>query len=180
MCNTGFLFIMLVFSLYFNINQPSLDFLFILDRVTSPTRSSTRITSEIPKLWWPTDIWGNIGWNLSKIFSKKFLTSTHIPPGTTGDHKLVTSDPVITSYFQGKICMHNWWPTGAKLSLEARYYPQRVFPPLKLLCYSWPWWGSLTFVANNTTTGYQFWLICIRCMWFHFRIGQNGIGKNAF
>ncbi len=48
-----------------------------------------------------------------------------------------------------------------------------------LYFYSWPRCGSLTFVANNITTGYQIWLICIRCVWFHFRIGRNGIGKNT-
>ncbi len=52
--------------------------------------------------------------------------------------------------------------------------------------------GSLTFVAINRTTGYQFSLIYnqqllwsllwtpgdgLKCMWFKFRIGQNGIGK---
>ncbi len=55
----------------------------------------------------------------------------------------------------------------------------KIFPPLKLLYYSWPRCGSLTFVAINRITGYQFWLLCIRCMWFQYRIGQNGIGKNT-
>ncbi len=55
----------------------------------------------------------------------------------------------------------------------------KIFPPLKFLCHSWPRRGSLTFVAIDRITGYQFWLICIRRMWFHFRIGQNGIGKNT-
>ncbi len=61
----------------------------------------------------------------------------------------------------------------SKYSLEACYSSQKVFPPLKLLCYSWPRCGSLTFVAIYRTTRYQFWFIIIRCMWFHFRIGQN-------
>ena len=74
-----------------------------------------------------------------------------------------------------------------KNSLEASYLSQKV-SPLKLHCYSGHgqlihWMAdrpmlSLTFVAINRTTRYQFWLICISCMWFHFRIGQNGIGKN--
>ncbi len=55
----------------------------------------------------------------------------------------------------------------------------KIFPPLKLHCYSWPRCGSLTFAAINRTTGYRFWLICISCMWFHFMIGQNGIRKNT-
>ena len=55
-----------------------------------------------------------------------------------------------------------------------------TFLPLKLLCYSWPRCGSLTCVAINRTTGYQLLLICFRCMWFHVRIGQNGIGKIHF
>ena len=49
-------------------------------------------------------------------------------------------------------------------SLEARYSPQKndrkIFPPLKLDCYSWPRCESLTFVAINRTTGYHFY-ICI-------------------
>ena len=32
----------------------------------------------------------------------------------------------------------------------------KIFPPLKLHCYSWPPCGSLTFVAINRTTGYQY------------------------
>ncbi len=47
------------------------------------------------------------------------------------------------------------------LSLEASFFPQKMWIPH--IC------------SINSNTGYQFWLICIRCMWFHFRIGQNGI-----
>ena len=64
--------------------------------------------------------------------------------------------------------------TNPRFSLEASYSFRKVVG--KLLCYSWPRSGSLT-VPIYRTTGYQFWLICIRCMWFHIRIGQNGIGK---
>ena len=31
----------------------------------------------------------------------------------------------------------------------------KIFPPLKLNCYSWPRCGSLIFVAINRTTGYR-------------------------
>ncbi len=38
--------------------------------------------------------------------------------------------------------------------------------------------ASLTFDAINVTTRHQFWLLCMKCMWFHTRIGQNCIGEN--
>ncbi len=51
----------------------------------------------------------------------------------------------------------------------------KIFLQLKLHGNSWPRCGSLTLVPINRISRYQFWLIYIRCMWFHFRIGRNGI-----
>ncbi len=74
--------------------------------------------------------------------------------------------------WSGLLCWHRCLiQLGSKLFISKS--GRKIFLQLKLLCYSWNRCGSFTFVAINITTWYLFWLICIRFMWFQFRIGQN-------
>ncbi len=69
-----------------------------------------------------------------------------------------------------------WYPSIAQVcstKIVNRNCTSKAIHPKK-------WWENFpaTKIALESL-GTSFVLICIGCMWFHFRIGQNGIGKNT-